>query len=164
MLLCSSKDRSSHATTLSVLELLGNYSWGGKVVLVLSAFAKCYGDFWLIARLCQTDALALSLAMLKGLVRISTANELLRHWFKALRCLAEKMVDVAKLVIEFEALPMQYMTLDDSALAEMKPSIQIACYWMIRSSLLCASQITRMVAISFKQVHVIYFWLFSNNF
>lgn len=149
------RDRSSHARAISVLELLGSYSWGTKVVIVLVALAKCYGEFWLILQLCAAgNPLALSIARLRGLGNSSRIVESVERRFKALRYLFDKMVDVAKNMAEFEILPEQYIMLDFEAMAGLKTYMHMAAYWVIRSSVACASQITSMCAMNSEQMHV----------
>ncbi|XP_073100053.1 protein SIEVE ELEMENT OCCLUSION C [Elaeis guineensis] len=153
MLRYSSMDRSLHATTMAVLELLGKHSWSTKLVIVLAAVATSFGDFWLITQLYPTNPLALSIASMKGLRNKIEVTKSLEQKLKAFRYLVEKMVSVTKCMVEFEMLPMQYTTLDYDAMAAMKTQIHIASYWVIRSSVACTSQITSLIVLSFEQVH-----------
>ncbi|ONK55557.1 uncharacterized protein A4U43_UnF1670 [Asparagus officinalis] len=154
------RDHSSHITTMSVLELLGNQSWGTKVIIVLSALATCYAELWLILKHSSTNPLALSVARLRGVNSLGTM-ESFECRFKALRYLFEGMVDVAKCITEFEILPEQYIMLDFEAMAAVKPHIHMASYWVIRSSVTCARQITGMISLNSEKMHVLSLILYS---
>ncbi|XP_065042612.1 protein SIEVE ELEMENT OCCLUSION C-like isoform X3 [Musa acuminata AAA Group] len=155
MLQHSAADQPSDATTNAVLELLEKHRWSTKLAIVLAALASSYGKHWLIAQLCLTNPLAFSLAAIKGMSDSTKFTIMLNHRSKALRYLLEKMVSVTKCVMEFEILPLQYVTLDYDAMAMMKTQIHIASYWVIRSSVACASQITSMIASRFERVSIL---------
>lgn len=156
MLQNDSTERPPNATTSVVLESLEKHQWSTKLAIVVAALASSYGNYWLIAQFCHTNPLALSLATIKGLRSNSTkVTTLLKHQLKALKYLLEKMVRVTKCVMEFEILPLQYVSLDYEAMAMMRAQIHIASYWVIRSSVECASQITSSIASGFEQVHVL---------
>ncbi|KAJ8475841.1 hypothetical protein OPV22_019568 [Ensete ventricosum] len=150
MLQHSAADQRSDAIANAVLELLEKHRWSTKLAIVLAALASNYGKYWLIAQLCLTNPLAFSLAAIKGMSDSTKFTIMLKHRSKALRYLLEKMVSVTKCVMEFEILPLQYVTLDYEAMAMMKTQIHIASYWVIRSSVACASQITSMIASRFE--------------
>ncbi|KAG6516196.1 protein SIEVE ELEMENT OCCLUSION C-like [Zingiber officinale] len=142
-----STDRPPKATTCVLLESLERHRWSTKLTIVLAALASSYGNYWLIARFCLTNPLALSLAAMKGQLRNSLkTTTILNYRLKALRYLLEKMVSVAKCVMAFEILPTNYVSQDYEALAMMKNQVHIASYWVIRSSVECASQITSTIA------------------
>ncbi|KAF8390538.1 hypothetical protein HHK36_025065 [Tetracentron sinense] len=153
-LLCKcSGDGDILARTMALFDLLGNYAWDAKVVLVLAAFATSYGEFWLIMQLYPLNPLAVSIAMLKKLPKNLVA---FKPCFKALSLLIKTMVNVAKCIIKFEGLPVQQVKLDDKAMVTTKSQIYIATYWIIRSAFTCSSLITDMVAMNNElQVHVL---------
>lgn len=155
MLQYISTDRPPKATTCVLLESLERHRWSTKLTIVLAALASSYGNYLLNARFCLTNPLALSLAAIKGLRNSLKATTILNYRLKALRYLLEKMVSVAKCVMEFEILPTNYVSQDYEALAMMKNQVHIASYWVIRSSVECASQITSTIALGFQQVHVL---------
>ncbi|XP_021901196.1 protein SIEVE ELEMENT OCCLUSION C isoform X2 [Carica papaya] len=133
-----------HARSMMLFELLRNYRWGDKVVLVLTAFAKCYGELWLLRQLYSSNPLAKSVAILKGL---SNDISKFKHQLKTLNLLAKAMIDVAKCIIKFEGLPLENVKLDDEMVAATKSQIYMAAYWVIRSALTCSSQITDLRAL-----------------
>ncbi|KAH9708550.1 protein SIEVE ELEMENT OCCLUSION C [Citrus sinensis] len=79
-----------HKRTMIVFDLVGNYRWDAKVVLVLAAFATSYGEFWLIMQLYPRNLLAVSVAMLK---QLPCNVSMLKPRFKALSLLVKAMVE-----------------------------------------------------------------------
>ncbi|KAF6176952.1 hypothetical protein GIB67_027752 [Kingdonia uniflora] len=140
-----------HARTMAMLNLLGNFTWDAKVVLVLAAFATSYGEFWLISQLNTTNPLAVLVALLKQLPKEMKA---LGPRFKALSLLVKNMVDVVKCTIDFEELQIQLLKVDDKASITANSQIYVAAYWVIRSVLACSSLITDVIAMNSEQMHV----------
>ncbi|KAI3970386.1 hypothetical protein MKX01_024033 [Papaver californicum] len=135
----------AHAITLNLLNLLSSYSWDAKVVLTLAALAVNYGEFWLVAQIHQTNQLAKSIAILKHLPDILDHSELLRPKFDALRNLIKSMMDVTRCIVQFKALPPQYINPDTSAMSIAIAHTPVAVYWTIRSVVACASQIVSLI-------------------
>ncbi|XP_050204268.1 protein SIEVE ELEMENT OCCLUSION C [Mercurialis annua] len=146
----SSSEGDLHARTMILFDLLGNYRWDAKLVLILAAFATSYGEFWLIMQLYPCNPLAVAVATIKQL-----PNELsaLKPIFKALSLLVKTMVAVTKCIIKFESLPFRHVKLDDEAMSKAKSHIYISSYWVARSTLACSSQIADLAAMSPEQVH-----------
>ncbi|XP_039133967.1 protein SIEVE ELEMENT OCCLUSION B-like isoform X6 [Dioscorea cayenensis subsp. rotundata] len=109
------KQRSSHSTTMAVLESVEKYSWGMKAVIVLVAFAMSYGQFWLVIQLYDDNPLALCLAMLKGIPNKTELSSVFEN------------------CIDYEAT------------ALMKTQIHLSSYWVMRSAVACTSQITSTI-------------------
>ncbi|KAI8016203.1 Protein SIEVE ELEMENT OCCLUSION C [Camellia lanceoleosa] len=82
-----------HEKTKVLFEMLGHYKWDAKAVLVLSAFATSYGEFWLIMQLYPCNPLAASIALLKQLPKDLC---LLKHPFKVLNVLMKMIVDLIR--------------------------------------------------------------------
>lgn len=142
-----------HMRTIDLLEMLGKYRWDAKVVLLLTAFAISYGEFRLILEVCAHNSLAASLAVLKNL---SWRNlEALRPQFIAMELLINEMIELAKCVVRFESLPQQPVLYDDQDdyifIASIKSQIYLATYWIFRSSVTAASQITDLIAMKQEQ-------------
>ncbi|KAH7670646.1 Sieve element occlusion C-terminal protein [Dioscorea alata] len=137
--------RSSHSTTMAVLESVEKYSWGMKAVIVLVAFAMSYGQFWLVIQLYHENPLALCLAMLKGIPKKTELMSVFENCSKPLIYLFEKMVDLTKCMLDFEILPVQYTGIDYEATALMKTQIHLSSYWVMRSAVACTSQITSTI-------------------
>ncbi|KAF6144507.1 hypothetical protein GIB67_004461 [Kingdonia uniflora] len=142
-----SNSGDTHATTLSLFELLSSYSWDAKVVLTLAGFAVIYGEFWLVTHLRTTNHLARSIALLKQLPDIIQHNDSLKPRFDALGNLINAMLDVTKCIIELKELPFQYITPDVSPLAMATTHVPTAAYWIIRSVVACTSQIISLVGL-----------------
>ncbi|PON42302.1 Sieve element occlusion [Parasponia andersonii] len=132
-----------HERTMFLFDLLGNYRWDAKAVLVLAAFAKSYGEFWLLMQLYPRNPLALSVATLKQLPSdLST----FKRRFKALSLLMKTVVDLTKCVIKFECLPLSHVKLNKEAKSITELNIYSAVYWIIRSILTCSYQIRDLKA------------------
>ncbi|KAL7202537.1 hypothetical protein ACSBR1_034083 [Camellia fascicularis] len=139
-----------HAKTMVLFDMLGHYKWDAKAVLVLSAFATSYGEFWLLMQLYPCNPLAASIALLKQLPKDLC---LLKHLFKVLNVLMKTIVDLTKCIIEFEELPVNHVILDCEAIGTTNSQIYMATYWIIRSALICSSQIKDLRAMKNVQVH-----------
>lgn len=147
-----------HARTLLLLEMLGKYRWDAKVVLILTAFAISYGEFRLVLEVYSHNSLAASLALLKNLCWKNF--EALRPQFKAMEMLIKEMLELAKCVVRFEGLPLQLVLVDDhdcTLMAAAKSKIYLATYWIFRSTLTSASQITDLIAMKQEQVPFLFF-------
>ncbi|KAK9117380.1 hypothetical protein Sjap_016327 [Stephania japonica] len=149
-LLCvCSEDRDLHTKTMTLFDLLGNFKWDTKVVLVLAAFAISYGEFWLVSQLHPLNPLAVAVAQLK---QLPTNLSAFKPQLKALSSLVKTMVDVAEFMIENEGLRIQHSKLDDKENITMDFQIYVSAYWVIRSSFTCSSLITDMIANPSEQV------------
>lgn len=142
---------NTHERTMTLFEMLGCYKWDAKAVLVLSAFATTYGEFWLIMQLYPSNPLAASVALLKQLPH---GSSLYKPRLKSLSTLVETIIDVTKCIIKFEGLPRQHIVVENDAIMDAKSLIYITTYWVIRSSLACSSQITDLIALKNMQMHV----------
>lgn len=142
---------NTHETTMKLFEMLGRYKWDAKAVLVLSAFATSYGEFWLIMQLFLSNPLAASVALLK---QFPNDSSLFKPRFKSLSALVKTIIDVTKCIIKFEGLPLQHVVVENDAIMVAKSRIYITTYWVIRSALACSSQITDLIALKNMQVHV----------
>ncbi|KAI3728361.1 hypothetical protein L6452_16995 [Arctium lappa] len=145
---CHNTSADIHTRTLVLLEMLGNYRWDAKVILILAAFSISYGEFRLILEVCSHNSLAASLAALKNLCGRNLEG--LRPQFKAMEMVVKEMVELAKWVVRFEGLPLQEIVLyddhDRTLMAAAKSQIYLATYWIFRSSLTSASQIRDLIA------------------
>ncbi|XP_065873828.1 protein SIEVE ELEMENT OCCLUSION C [Euphorbia lathyris] len=139
LLFRSSSDGDLHERTMVLLDLLGNYRWDAKMVLVLAAFATNYGEFWLLMQLCPCNPLAESVALLRQFPNDLT---MLKPRIKALSLLVKTLMDVTKCIIKFESLPFRHVKIYGQAMAAAKSAICLASYWVTRNTLACSSQIT----------------------
>ncbi|KAF5741118.1 hypothetical protein HS088_TW10G00113 [Tripterygium wilfordii] len=120
MLYKCSGEGSLHARAMILFDLLGNYRWDAKVVIVLAAFATIYGEFWLQMQLNPRNTLAALVAMLKQLPGDLSME---KPRFKALSLLTKNMLEVTKCIIKFEVLPFAHLGLgNEEAIATTKYS------------------------------------------
>ncbi|XP_071692528.1 protein SIEVE ELEMENT OCCLUSION C isoform X2 [Rutidosis leptorrhynchoides] len=136
-----------HTRTLALLEMLGNYRWDAKVVIMLTAFTINYGEFRLFLDVYANNSLAASLAILKNLWWRNF--ETLRPQLKSMEIVIKEMVELAKCVVRFEVLPINLLLHADhdcTLVSAVKSQIYLATYWIFRSSLTSASQITDLIA------------------
>ncbi|KAI3886115.1 hypothetical protein MKX03_029834 [Papaver bracteatum] len=135
----------AHVITLNFLNLLSSYSWDAKVVLTLAALAVNYGEFWLVAKINQTNQLAKSIAILKHLPYILEHSDSLKPRFDALKNLIKSMMDVTKCVVQFKSLPPQYINPDTSEMSIFIAHTPTAVYWTMRSVVAWDSQIVSLI-------------------
>lgn len=137
---------------MSLFDLIGNYRWDAKVVLVLAAFAVRYGEFWQLIQIYPCDTLAASIMRLK---QLPCNLRPLKPQIKALSLLVKTMMDVAMCIIKFESMPLQHVELGNDILLVTKSLVCLAVYWITRSSLACFSQVTDFSTKKHEQVHVL---------
>ncbi|KAM0940824.1 putative sieve element occlusion, Thioredoxin-like superfamily, protein SIEVE ELEMENT OCCLUSION [Dioscorea sansibarensis] len=136
-----------HATTLAVLQSLSRYTWDGKLVIALAAFALSFGEFWLTTQLHTVNPMAKSLAHLKQLPNILEHTDILQPRFDAINNLIKAMLDVTKCIVEFRELPSEYISPDAPEMAMALAHIPTAVYWTIRGVVACISQIVGLIGL-----------------
>ncbi|KAM7483127.1 hypothetical protein LguiB_007710 [Lonicera macranthoides] len=142
----------AHSSTMTILSMLSSHKWEAKVVISLAAFTVNYGEFWLVAQLCPTNPLAKSVALLKQLPDIIEHSYSLKSRFDTINNLIKAILDVTKCIIEFKQLPAQYISEETPPLSLAIAHIPIAAYWTIRSMVVCASQITSLLGMSYEHI------------
>lgn len=147
-----SGSRDAHATTVSILNMLTNYSWDAKLVLALSACALNYGEFWLLAQNYTTNQLAKSVAILRQLLEIMERTSMLNARFDEINNLVKVMLDITRCIVEFRELPPQYITSDVAALSMALAHIPVAVYWTIRGIVACGSQIAGITGLRHEHI------------
>lgn len=141
---------------MMLFETLSPFRWDAKVVLTLAAVVSIYGEFWLIMQLVHHNTLA---ALTAALRQMPIEINMLKIQFISLNLLIDTMIEAANLVLDFEGLPLQQQLLDDDTIVATKSKMYITIYWILRSSISCASQIADFRTMKDNQVHV--FSLFS---
>ncbi|KAL2942972.1 Protein SIEVE ELEMENT OCCLUSION B [Bienertia sinuspersici] len=134
----------AHNTTLSVLNMLPHFSWEAKVVLTLAAFALTFGDFWLLAQIYSTNALARSMAMIKRLPMVMEHAGAYKNQFEITNNLIRAMLETTRCIVEFGELPTMYISDEDLEVKTAMSHFPIAVYWIVRSAVAAANQITTM--------------------
>ena len=137
---------------MSLFDLIREYRWDAKVVLVLAAFAARYGEFCQFIQLYPHDSLAASLVRLK---QLPYNLRPLKPQIKALSLLVKTMMDVAMCIIKFESLPLEHVELGNEIISVTKSLIYVAVYWTTRSSLACFCQVMDFRTKKHEQVHVL---------
>ncbi|PIA51529.1 hypothetical protein AQUCO_01100409v1 [Aquilegia coerulea] len=122
-----------HTNTLALLEKLSSYSWEAKMVMALSAFGVNYGEFWLMTQFYP-------------LIIMEENEHMLRPRYEALKNLIKIILDLTKLIVEFQELPLQWINNNEehASLVRFVPS---AAYWTVRSILFCSSHILGLIAL-----------------
>ncbi|KAF7837532.1 protein SIEVE ELEMENT OCCLUSION B-like [Senna tora] len=132
----------AHGTTMSILNLLSDYSWDAKAVLTLAAFALEYGEFWWLSQLQPTDALAKSVAILKR-VSVLTKPAAVREHFLAIyeiNNLIKTALQVIEAIFELQKF-ISYETIDVSAVTLAMDLIPLGVYWATITVVACVAQI-----------------------
>ncbi|KAJ0244682.1 Protein SIEVE ELEMENT OCCLUSION B [Hirschfeldia incana] len=141
----------AHQTTMSVFGNLYSFHWHGKLVLTLAAFARHYGEFWLLVQFHSKNQLAKSLAMLKLVPVQNRVNlESVSH---GLNDLIREMKRVTECVVELSELRDHYIIREDPHLSRFISTIPIAVYWTIRSIVACISQISMITAMGHEMMN-----------
>ncbi|CAM8916097.1 unnamed protein product [Rhodiola kirilowii] len=153
LIICASnKDRDLSTIVMALLDLLGHYRWDAKVVLVLTAFAMTYGEWWLIIQLCHQSHLAASVSDLR---QISNNSPQLQHRFKTIRALFNTLTDMTRSIIRLCALTTKNnIPLDDETISLANPQVHAAAYWIIKTTLICSTRVIHFVSAKFEQVHI----------
>lgn len=141
---CKCSGNDLHGSTMSLFKMLSNYPWETKVVLCLAAFSAIYGELWLVAKLCTTNPLAKSVAILKQVFYIIHNNKELRNQLGALEKLIEAIINITKNIVEVSELPSEYLSLDVSPILVTKSYITVAAYWTVRSIIACAWHVSTL--------------------
>ncbi|KAF7839881.1 protein SIEVE ELEMENT OCCLUSION B-like [Senna tora] len=139
---CKCSDgEEAHATTMAILGMLSCNSWDSKVAIALAAFALNFGGFCLLTHLHATNnPLAKSIAMLKKhIIIIDDDINMGRHKHEGISNIINTMLDVTDLIVDFQNL-LPYD--DDQTLLHYTTRVPIAVYWIIRSIVTCASQLS----------------------
>ncbi|EEF35449.1 conserved hypothetical protein [Ricinus communis] len=150
----TSSGEDEHATLLSIInKILSGHSWVAKLILTLTAFALNYGECWRLALIYSSDQLAKSMAILKQVADIHKLSGLSAPPLEAVNDLVKAMMDVTRCIIEFQDLGAQLdkahqVTAYSAGLAQ----IPLTIYWVIRSVLASASQITSLTSLGFNYV------------
>ncbi|KAM5568004.1 protein SIEVE ELEMENT OCCLUSION B [Rosa sericea] len=129
-------------TTMDILERVQHYDWDEKVVLALASFAIKDGEFWLVAQLFTSNALAKAIGQLKQMQEIlERSGTSLKPKFEAYNNLVRAVLKVTKIIVHLQDLHR-----DPHLTAEIKATsptnhIPTAVYWTVRSIVILASQL-----------------------
>ncbi|XP_023643866.1 protein SIEVE ELEMENT OCCLUSION C [Capsella rubella] len=124
--------------TMVLFDLLKEYRWDAKAVLVLGVLAAAYGGLLLPVHLASCEPVASSIATLNQLPNERTK---LRPWLESLTLLVRAMLDVTKCLIKFERLPIKQVQLDNNIVDKTLFNVYLATYRVVKSVLACLQQI-----------------------
>ncbi|XP_055960997.1 protein SIEVE ELEMENT OCCLUSION B-like [Mercurialis annua] len=150
----TSSGEDVHATTFSIIfETLSGYSWEAILILTLTAFALNYGECWHLALIYSSNQLGKSMAILKQVADVHKLSGLSAPPLEAVNDLVKAIMDVTRCIIEFQELGSQLDgSKDVEAYSAGLRQIPLTIYWIIRSVLASASQITSLTSLAFNYV------------
>lgn len=127
---------------MDILNIVQHYDWDEKVVLTLGAFAVKDGEFWLLAQLYTTNALAKAVGTLRQLTDIlERAGTVLKSKFDAYNNLVNTVLKVTKCIIQLQELRRDPHLTEELESTASTAHIPTAVYWTIRSIVVAASQL-----------------------
>ncbi|KAK6153253.1 hypothetical protein DH2020_012892 [Rehmannia glutinosa] len=147
---CKCSGGDGHAFTMEILNMLSTYTWDAKAVIALASFSVNYGQFWLVATLFTTDELAKSVAILKQLPDIIELSDVMKSRFETINNLVKVSLELTRCIAEFRRLPSKYIADDAELMQTAMTHIPIAVYWIVRSLVACASQVTEILGLTDK--------------
>ncbi|KAK4391151.1 protein SIEVE ELEMENT OCCLUSION B [Sesamum angolense] len=134
----------AHDIVISLLQLLSNYPWEGKLVLLLAAFVLMYSEFWILIKFHESSKLASKIAILKQVPEV----EKLKRQLDGLNNLIMLMLDLAKCIVGFYKLPAQKVDLPE--LSGAVDTISAAIYWTARGIVFCAVYTSQLTAANYE--------------
>ncbi|KAL0360157.1 UNVERIFIED_CONTAM: protein SIEVE ELEMENT OCCLUSION B [Sesamum radiatum] len=134
----------AHQIVISLLQLLSNYSWEAKLVLLLAAFVLMYSEFWILVKFRVSSKLASKIAILKQVPEV----EKLKKQLDGLNNLIMLMLDLAKSIVEFTKLPALIVDLPE--LSRAVDNIPTAIYWAARGIVFSAVYTTQLTAANYE--------------
>lgn len=154
-----------HSTTMDILRLVRHYNWDAKAVLALGAFAVSYGEFRLVASLHSVNPIAKAVSLLKQLPEVlELSSGSLKPKLEALFTLVRAMVDVTNVIVEFYDLQYdQYFSPDSPETVLFLTLIPTAVYWVVRSTVISASQILGLTGMGHEYVSLVPFSLLCTS-
>ncbi|KAL0351421.1 UNVERIFIED_CONTAM: protein SIEVE ELEMENT OCCLUSION B [Sesamum calycinum] len=133
----------AHEIVISLLQLLSNYPWEGKLVLLLAAFVLMYSEFWILIKFHESSKLASKIAILKQVLEV----EKLKRQLDGLNNLI-MLMDLAKCIVGFKKLQAQKVDLPE--LSGAVDTISAAIYWTARGIVFCAVYTSQLTAANYE--------------
>ncbi|XP_050372450.1 protein SIEVE ELEMENT OCCLUSION B-like [Argentina anserina] len=132
----------ANKTTMDILERVQHYDWDEKLVLALASFAIKDGEFWLVAQLFTTNALAKAIGQLKQMQEIlERSGTSLKPKFDAYNTLVNAVLKVTKIIVHLQDLNHDPHLTPEIKATSPTNHIPTAVYWTIRSIVILASQL-----------------------
>ncbi|KAF8026097.1 hypothetical protein BT93_F2800 [Corymbia citriodora subsp. variegata] len=142
----------AHETTLSILKMLAHFSWYAKPVLTLAAFTFNYGKFWLLNQVYSSNQLAKLMAILKQLPVTMEPMGTLNSRLDKLNSIIQATLEVTGFLADLEELSSAFDSSNVPAMSDAMAYVPVVVYWIIRSAVSCASQITNLTSFSHEYV------------
>ncbi|KAG6423931.1 hypothetical protein SASPL_114339 [Salvia splendens] len=143
---CKCSEGDSYKTSLEILQLLANYTWEAKIVIILASFVVEYGHYCIFAKLDKSDQLTKLVALLKQIPDYSgDVFESRKSSFEAIMGVLRVSIKVTRLIAKFRSFKTKYMTNEAQVMIDAWNQIPIAVYWMTRVVVACASQYSVIV-------------------
>lgn len=143
---CKCSGGDGHATALEILQLLTNYSWEAKIVIILASFAVEYAQYHLIKT--NSNSLAKIVATLKQIPDcddIGDDGDDIKSKLETIIRLLEFSMDMTRLIAKFGCLPPKHISLDVHHMSLAINHLPTAVYWITRLLVACASDFTRII-------------------
>ncbi|KAK4413251.1 protein SIEVE ELEMENT OCCLUSION B [Sesamum alatum] len=134
----------AHEVVLSLLQLLSNYPWDAKLMLLLAAFVLTYSEFWILVKFQASSKLASKIAILKQVPEV----EKLKKQLDGLNNLIMLMLDLAKCIVGFKKLQAQKINLPE--LSRSVDTMPTAIYWTARGIVFCAVYTNQLTAADYE--------------
>lgn len=138
----------NHASAIEILSILSTYTWEAKAVVALASFSANYGQFWLVANHFTTEPLAKSLAVLKQLPEIMDHSDRMKSRFETINGLIKASLELTTCIAQFRRLPSKYISGEAEPMMVATGHVPVAVYWIVRSLIACASQVTEILGLS----------------
>lgn len=120
---------------MEILELLANYSWEAKIVIIIASYVVEYGHCYSLVA--DSNPLAKLVASLK-LQRVD--DTAIKSKFETIISLVRVSIEVTRFITKFSCFPSKYISSDAEPMVFASNQIPIAVYWMTRVVVACASQ------------------------
>ncbi|XP_047949301.1 protein SIEVE ELEMENT OCCLUSION A-like [Salvia hispanica] len=142
-----SKEGDSNKTSLEILQLLTNYTWEDKIVIILASFVVEYGQYCLFAKLEKSNQLTNLVALLKKIPdHTDDVYENMKSSFEAIMGALRVSIKVTRFIAKFRtSFRAKYMANEAKVMIEARNHIPIAVYWMTRLVVACASHYSVIV-------------------
>lgn len=133
---------------MEILGILSTYTWEAKAVVALASFSANYGQFWLVANHFTTEPLAKPLAVLKQLPEIIDRSDRMKSRFETINDLIKASLELTTCIAQFRRLPSKYISVEAEPVTVATEHVPIAVYWIVRSLIACASQVTEILGLN----------------
>lgn len=143
VLKCKCSGGDGHATAFEILQLLTNYSWEAKIVIILASFAVEYAQYHLIKTHSNSNSLAKIVATLTQIP--DSCDDDIKSKLETIIRLLEFSMDMTRLIAKFGCLPPKHISIAVRHMSLAIDQLPTAVYWITRLLVACASDFTRII-------------------